>query len=552
MQHRPSLDKLMPILTCLAIAFGFVLGSSAAHAESERPNIVVILADDMGYSDIGSYGGEIRTPHIDQLANDGVRFTQFYNAARCCPTRASLLTGLYPHEAGIGWMVYRDWGPGYIGHLNDQSVTIAEALKRAGYFTAMTGKWHVGHQSKDVWPSERGFDRFYGIHKHVDSYWKVLPNTPLYRDGEKIIDGSRKKRPDYEGRSGNTFYTTDVFTDKAINYIHEASDKQKPMFLYVAYNAPHWPLEAPQEDIERYRGAYDEGWGELRREKLKRMKEMDIVPADTKLAPSPAPEWSSLTDKQQRELAFRRAIYAAQIDRMDQNVGRIVETLEARGMLDNTLLMFLSDNGSAAEPDDKMFGYQFEQNRLANFDAWRTQSGRSSSQGKAWAVASNAPFRKYKKWAHEGGIRTPLIMHWPDELPQTGTFIREPGHVVDLMPTCLAVAGASYPRSFKGRDVKPMRGRNLLPMIEGEAAEPRTLYFEHERHAAVRRGPWKLVTGNAQEPSSWSLYHMRRDPSERHDLAAEHPARVNRLKAAFNDWARETNVLPWPGERSEP
>lgn len=432
-------------------------------------------------------------------------------------------------------------------YLNDQTATIAEVLGPAGYFTAMAGKWHVGHK-QGQWPSDRGFERFFGIHSHVDSYWKVLRGCPVYENGELVIPPTED--PPNTLNPEEPFHTTDVFTDWSLKYIDEAAAGDRPMFLYVAYNAPHWPLEAPDEDIERYRGRYMEGWEALRRDRLERMKQLGIVPEQTELSPSPAPEWEALSDDDRENLDFRRAIYAAQIDRMDRNIGRIIERLEQHDMLENTLVLFLSDNGCSAEPESSMFGYKFEENRISNFADWRKDSGRSSSQGLAWATASNTPFRKYKKWAHEGGIATPLIAHWPSRITGAGELVREPAHVIDLMATCLDLAGASYPEEREGQRIHPLRGRSLVSLLEGRRERVHEmLFWKHEHHAAVRDGRWKLVTEDAAERDPWTLHDLENDPTELNDLAAEHPERVERMKQAFYEWAEQVNALPWPADR---
>jgi len=522
--------------------------ADGAAAPRQRPNIVLILADDMGFSDISCYGGEIPTPHIDALADRGIRFTQFYNTSRCCPTRASLLTGLYPHEAGVGHMVYANHGPGYLGHLNDRCVTLAEVLKGAGYRTMMTGKWHVGH-APGQWPTDRGFDRFYGIHIHVDSYWKVLPGCPVYHNGELAIaptaDPPNTLHPDRE------WYTTDVFTDWALEFLDETPDDGTPFFLYVAYNAPHWPLEAPEENLAHFRGKYLGGWDRLRQEKLARMKRLGILPEATELPPSECPEWASLSEDDRRELDFRRALYAAQIERMDQNIGRLVARLRERGALENTLLLFLSDNGCSSERG--MFGFNWETNRIANYAQWRKVSARrGTSQGEAWCVASNAPLRKYKRFVHEGGIATPLIAHWPAGIRDGGRLTHEVGHLVDIMATCCDVGQAIYPPAVEGRVIHAPRGTSLAPVLAGGSLGlDRTLYWEHERHAAVRQGKWKLVTLNAADEAAWELYDMTTDRSELHDLAAAQPERAAELKRLWTAWAKETNVLPWPADRKK-
>lgn len=524
---------------------------SLAHAETprcaeeQRPNIVLIMADDMGYSDVGCYGGEINTPNIDQLAMDGLRFTNFYNTGRCCPTRASLLTGLYPHAAGLGHMVYSDKGPGYHPYLNRQCVTIAEVLRVAGYRTMMTGKWHVGHK-RGQWPVDRGFEHFYGIHLHVDSYFKVLRGCPVYHNDQLVIPPTAT--PENATHPDQEWYTTDVFTDWSLKFLDEAKDDERPFFLYTAYNAPHWPLEAPTANIENYKGKYAEGWDQLRADKLTRMKQLGLVSQDTTLSPSGCPEWDSLSEEERAQLAFRREIYAAQIERMDQNIGRIVTKLRELDKLDNTLLLFLSDNGCCAEGG--MFGYQWQKNNQSNFAEWRKQSGRSSSQGEAWSNASNTPFRLHKRWVHEGGIATPLIVHWPNTITDGGKLTDQVGHVVDMMATCAEVAEAEYPTTFNGQSIKPLPGASLLPNLRDQSlVSERTLFWEHETHSAIRQGDWKLVTLDGANDDTWELYDMRPLRTETKNVAEEHPELVRELKQQWNAWARSTNVLPWPKER---
>ena len=528
---------LLNLLACAGVCF----------ADDTRPNIVLIMADDMGYSDVGCYGGEINTPNIDGLANDGLRFTQFYNTGRCCPTRASLMTGLYPHEAGLGHMVYGDKGPGYHPFLNKQCVTIAGVLRDAGYRTMMTGKWHVGHK-QGQWPTDRGFEHFYGIHIHVDSYFKVLGGCPVYHNNRLAIaptaDPENTLHPDQE------WYTTDVFTDWSLKFLDEAKDDNRPFFLYTAYNSPHWPLEAPDENIVRYKGKYDTGWDVLRKQKLERMKALGLLSPETALSPSNCPAWDSVSTEDQRELAFRREIYAAQIERMDQNIGRIVAKLRELGKLEDTLLLFLSDNGCCAEGG--MFGYQWKKNTRDNFGRWRKQSGRSSSTGEAWSNASNAPFRLHKRWVHEGGIATPLIAHWPKVITEGGELSHQVGHVIDVMATCVDVAGADYPTSVNGESIKPLSGRSFLPNLKDRTVKSdRTLFWEHETHAAIRKGDWKLVTLNGTKADAWELYKLEQVRTETDDLAQQKPAMVKQLAEEWTQWARRANVLPWPKDRNK-
>ncbi len=425
------------------------IAKAAGKSRSSRPNILLIMADDMGYSDIGCYGGEIDTPNLNRLAANGLRFTQFYNAARCCPTRASLLTGLYPHQAGIGHMTVEeaeqwfDYGyPGYRGSLNRECVTIAEALRPAGYHTLMAGKWHVGTY-EGMWPVDRGFEQYFGVIRGACNYFNPAPKRLLLHNTERI-------------KPGDGFYTTDAFTDYAIKFITEASKSDdRPFFCYLAYNAPHWPLNAWPEDIKKYRGKYKVGWDVIRQRRYKRMIEMGLVDKKWKLTERDAPAWDSLCEARKDEQDFRMAIYAAMVDRMDQNIGRVIKALDELGELDNTLIMFFVDNGACAE--SSVFG-----NGPA--EQLGTKKGYFLTYGRAWANASNTPYRKYKHWVHEGGISTPLIVHWPRRIKDKGVFRHQPCHLIDLMPTCLDVAQADYPREYNGHKIKPV-GLNvkLLP-----------------------------------------------------------------------------------------
>lgn len=532
-----------------------------------RPNIITILADDMGFSDPGCFGGEIDTPHLDALAADGFRATRFYNTARCCPARASLLTGLYPHQAGVGLMVYRDYGDGYRGGLNDRCVTFAEVLGDAGYRTMMAGKWHAGHEPH-ARPEVRGFDQFTGIYPHVDSYWKVLAGCDIYRDGELLIEAGEDPVNPYH--PDQPFYTTDFFTDAALDYVDQAAaSPERPFLLHLCYNAPHFPLEAPDELIEKYHGRYLEGWDRLRVEKLARMKTMGMVGEDQTLPqvrgfmcepregfdyhPSVdtelLPAWDSLGREDQEELAFRRAIYAGQVERMDQNIGRLITRLKEHGQLNNTLILFMSDNGCSGELGP--FGCNWVENRRANYHAWRTEGGWATSQGQCWASLSNTPLRKYKIFVHEGGIASPFIAHWPSGIAEPGRLCSDQVfHLIDIMPTLCDVAGAAYPSTRRGADITPCQGRSMRTFLEGDGlAEPRTLFWQHELNAAVREGDLKLVTSNVRDPSAWELHDLAKDRSESHDLRGQYPEKADRLIREYERWAEETDVLPWPEER---
>jgi len=546
-------------------------GLAARHGRGAerpaRPNILILFVDDMGYSDVGCFGGEIETPHLDALAAGGVRFTQFFNAARCCPARASLLTGLYPHQAGMGMMVYRDHGEGYQGNLNDRCVTFGEVLREAGYQTMLVGKWHAGHEPRSR-PEVRGFDRFTGIYPHIDSYWKVLPACDIYRDRKLFIKAGETPVNPY--RPGEEFYTTDFFTDVATDYVDQAlKDPSKPFLLHVCYNVPHFPLEAPDHLVEKHRGKYLAGWDKLREAKLARMRQMGIVPATSTLPRSKGfvnrripnftevgvetgdlPAWDALSEEDKRELDFRRAIYAAQIDRFDWNVGRLVGHLRRRGVLDNTLILFFSDNGCSGEMGE--FGMNWGKFTSANYAQWRKKGGWSISQGQCWASYSNTPFRLYKKFVHEGGIASPFIAHWPAGIRAGGRIVGSRiFHLIDVMPTLCEVAGATYPQEYRGRATTPAQGISMVPYLAGAdvEAKPRTLYWQHENHAAIREGNWKLVTSNDRDDAAWELYDLSADRSESRDLAKSRPEVAERLTKKWGQWAEECHVVPFPEKR---
>jgi len=515
----------------LLLSLGCAIPAVPTAADAPRPNLVVLLADDMGYSDLGCYGGEIATPNLDRLAANGLRFTQFYNGARCCPTRAALLTGLHPHQAGIGHMTSEDERQGcdegvdgYRGILSPATVTIEEALRGAGYRTLMCGKWHVG-TFEGSWPTDRGFDRYYGIVRGAANHWRPGPEKLLMQDDVPIEPPA-------------DFYSSDSFTDHAIEHVREAeaSDEQ-PFFLYLAFTAPHWPLHAPAEDVARYRGRYLDGWDAVRVRRLERMRELGIVDERWELSPRDAPEWSRLSKERREELDYRMAIYAAMVDRLDQNVGRLVATLEELGELENTLILFLADNGGCAEGGDFGGGGK---------ELLGTRQGYFLTYGKGWANASNTPFRRFKHWTHEGGIATPLIAHWPAGIDSRGELCHEPGQLVDLMPTLLELAGAEYPEERAGLAVPPKAGVSLAPLFRGETLPERPLFWEHEGNGAVRIGRWKLV---AVSGGDWELYDVEADRTETHDLALEKPELARGLFALYDAWTRRCGVLPWPLRR---
>jgi len=501
----------------------------------KAPNILVILADDMGYSDIGCYGGEVSTPNLDRLASNGLRFRQFYNGARCCPTRASLMTGLYPHQAGIGHMTndpedstaYQMNLPGYQGALNNKCVTIAEVLKNNGYQTFMSGKWHLGYSGSQRWPLQRGFDRYYGILAGATNYFEPTGSRGLTFMNEQV-------KPE-----GENFYLTDAITDNAIDFMEQSSRKPNaPFFMYLAYTSPHWPLQAFKKDIDRYRGKYKIGWKKLREERYNRMKRMGVILPTANLTDEDGVDWDKLTPEKKDEMDFRMSIYAAQIDRMDQNIGRIIKMLEKAGELDNTLILFLADNGACAE------GGQLGGGLKENLGSKR---GYLLSYGQSWANVSNTPFKKYKHWVNEGGISTPLIVHYPKGISSAtkGKFTDQYGFLPDIMATIVDVSGAKYPTQFKGNSILPMEGKSMMPIIQGneKSVHEEPIFWEHEGNAAVRHGNFKLVCEyEAGKPKKWQLYDLLKDRSETNDLASTMPDKVLTMSAAYENWASKAGV----------
>jgi arylsulfatase len=505
---------------------------------SKRPNIILIMSDDMGYSDLQPYGGEISTPNLNELASGGLKFTQFYNTARCCPSRASLMTGCYPQQAGIGHMTNtpnnrneHNYGvPEYQGKLSSNTITIAEVLRDSGYSTLMSGKWHLSFHDKTQWPMQRGFDKFYGFIAGAGNYFKPEAPRNIY-EGNEIITIEDKN-----------YYTTDVFTDKAIEYINttKSENQYKPFFLYLAYNAPHWPLQAPKEDIDKYRGKYMGGWENLRLQRYESMKDMGIIDSSWNLSHDAIVSWNSLDEKKKQEMDLRMAIYAAMVDRMDQNIGRLVADLKAKNLYDNTIIIFLNDNGACAEFDELGSGPK---------ELLETKEGYALTYGKAWANVSNTPFRKYKHWVHEGGIATPLIVHWPEGIAQElrGNMIQDYGFLPDIMATCLDLAGTELPTEYNGNSIKQHSGKSLVPIFSGAKERLHTgpIFWEHEGNKAVRLGKFKLVQEWKKDDQSWELYDMEKDRSETNNIIELYPEKANEMIAQYDEWAQEVGVLPW-------
>jgi arylsulfatase A-like enzyme len=531
--------------TFASLLAAFLLGIASA---APRPNIIVVMVDDMGYSDIGCYGGEIDTPNIDRMARNGLQFSSFYNAGRCCPTRASLLTGLYPHKTGLGFMTARDYGkPGYRAGLNRECVTIAEALKPGGYGTYLAGKWHVCHDfaqdgPKHNWPLQRGFDAFYGTLIAAGSQWNPLT----------LAEGN-----DYVEPRGDFFYT-EAITAKAVEYITRHPGGS-PFFLYVAHTSPHWPLHARKEVVEKYRGRFAAGWDVLRRRRHKRLIERGLLAPGTGLSARDAktPRWEDAEHREWEQSRFEA--YAAMIDHVDQGMGQITAALEKRGELGNTLILFLSDNGG--DSLEHMYGEIGSTGRpwaYMRYVPLYTRDGRPvvagdypgiklgpddthGGYGTKWANVSNTPFRKFKKYAHEGGISTPLIAHWPAGIETKGEIRHNVGHVIDIMATCLDVAGIEYPAMREGRRMKSLDGKSLLPLFRKDEPIHDALFWEHHGNRGVRRGRWKLV---AEYSEDWELYDMVEDRTETADLAKQHPSVVSELADLYREWAARSDVLP--------
>ena len=521
----------------ISLALLAFLASILTVVAATRPNIVVVLVDDVGFSDLGCYGSEIPTPNLDKLAAEGVRFTQFYNTARCSTTRASLITGLYPHQAGMGWLDHKvePQSKGFHGRLLPRCVTIAEVLRDAGYFTAMTGKWHMGQQNGTP-PWERGFMRSLNS-RYGEVYFPHEDDRPgtkmLYLNGREIP----KDSPEI---GKGEWYSTDLFTEWGLKFIDEARAEKKPFFLYLAQGAAHFPLRAPEEVIAKYRGKYMAGWDKLREQRYEKQKQIGLIDPNWAMAARP-PEvaaWESLDAQQQDRFDQIMAAYAAMIDRIDFAMGTLVAGLKERGELDNTLILFLHDNGGNAEGGPQ--GMTKGPGAIGSPQSY-------VQLGMSWATLNNTPFRRYKHFTHEGGVSTPLIAHWPAGIvaSRNGALEKQPGHLVDIMATCVDLAGAKYPAEFKGNKIEPLQGVSLRPGFDGKPlgrTEP--IFWEHEGNKAVRDGKWKLVMRHRQP---WQLFDMEADRTEQCDLSEVHPEIASRLEATWTAWAQRTYVDEWNG-----
>lgn len=500
----------------LILACAMMICSAAVSAE--KPNVLFILVDDMGWSDVGSYGSEIQTPNIDALATQGVRFTQFYNTAKCNTSRACLLTGLYAQQCGM-------MGPREMIH----SVTLGEVLRTAGYRTLASGKHHGTENLMD-----RGFDHYYGLRDGCCNFW----NPGVQRPGEPApgrkgmvrfwCDDAETYHPFTPEQKG--FYTTDAFTDKALDWLDEKALQEKPFFLYLAYTAPHYPLHAWPGDIAKYKGKYDAGYEAIRKARYERMVKMGLVdPVKSPLPEWDGGDWKALSGIELEKEIRRMEIYAAMLDRVDQNIGKVLAKLRQQGKLENTLIMFASDNGGCAEGA----GAKFKSTKLEDFGTVASYE----TVGRNWATVQNTPLRKWKNYSHEGGIRTPLIVSWPGRIKNAGGFSHQPGHLIDIMPTLVALTGATYPETFNERPIPPMQGISLLPALAGGALERgKPIFWQWSQGGAIRDGDMKAVFWGRGATAEWELHDLSKNLNETENLAGEMPERLEGLKQQWHAW----------------
>ncbi|MCD4710944.1 MAG: arylsulfatase [Bacteroidales bacterium] len=504
----------------LLVTLSLLLFIAGCESKQDLPNIILISADDLGWSDLGCYGSEISTPNIDRLARQGMRFTQFHNTSKCFPSRACLLTGVYAQQTG--------YDRSYKEPLMN-AVTLGEVLREAGYITLWSGKHH-GVEN----PVYRGFDHYYGLKDGACNHFnpgeqrpgegvparKGEPGKKRVRDWciDSIIYSPYTPEP-------SDFYTTDYFTNYAVEWLEQYSDDKRPLFLYLSYTAPHDPLMAWPEDIQKYEGLYDKGYESTREKRYARQLEMGLIDDTYRLSEATYIDWDTLTPDMKREETRKMEVYAAMIDRLDQNIGRVLKTLENTGRAKNTLIMFVSDNGASAE----MVYIDDDYGEIGTMTLW-------SSLGPQWANVSNTPFRFYKNYSYEGGINTPLIAHWPGKTVP-GTFSRFPGHFIDIMATFVEITGAVYPVKFTGAEITPMQGESLLPALLGmKPVRSKPLFWEWSRGQAMLEGDWKLVRWGKENP--WELYNVSEDPTETRNLAPDDPHRVKSMEQQFIEWKK--------------
>ena len=541
---------------CLLLGICFLTSCQVSPPEKRntRPNILLLMVDDMGFSDPGCFGGEIQTPNLDRLAYSGIRFTQFYNAGRCCPTRASLLTGKYPHQAGIGRMT-QDMGqenPGYRGFLNPQVPTLAEVLKERGYQTGMVGKWHVSltptledseeqlrwlnHQAyrdrdfgkRESYPTARGFDRYFG------NIWGVVN----YFDPFSLVNGEEAVREVPEN-----FYLTDAISDTAVAYIRDFGESEEPFFLYVAHCAPHWPLHALPEDIAKYSSIYQVGWDSIRAARFDRQVDMGLFKAED-FTPPIARERSWEEEPNRTWEAGVMAAHAAMVDRVDQGLGRILAELEQQDLLENTLILFLSDNGASPERYPRPGFDRNSETRTGEKVSYLSPDRPSGPEttydyiGRYWANVANTPFQFWKAYMNEGGTCTPMIAHWPAGIrSQAGSINTHPGHIVDIMATCMELSAQENQEDEGPID---MEGESLVSLFEdGTRNREKPLFFEHFNRKALRQGDWKIV---AQPAQGWELYNLQEDRTEQYNVGEQYPQIVERLSRVWDSLAQEYQV----------
>ncbi len=517
----------------------------ANGGKAQNPNIMIILNDDMGFSDIGCYGGEIETPNLDRLAANGLRYSQFYNTARCSPSRASLLTGLHPHQTGVGILTYNNGPEGYAGNLNKSCVTVAEVLKANNYKTYLSGKWHVSSnltQPTDSWPLQRGFDYFFGTIIGAGSFYH--PNT-LTRGNDNI---------EHEAENDPSFFYTDAISNQAAAYVrqHSQENPDAPFFQYVAYTAPHWPLHAPDQWIDKYKGRYAEGYEALRQQRLKRMQALGIVPkggsANTPMEGG-LPTWEQLTEEQRQREARSMEVYAAMVDNMDHHIGRMLDYLRQSGQLDNTFVLFMSDNGADGNSPIDLPGNR--EWMAKDFDNSLENMGRKGSYidyGAQWAQVGATPFPFFKGFTSQGGTTVPVILSHSSLKAQAGQLNGQFFHVMDVMPTILELAGVKHPGTqFRGREVQPMQGVSMLPGLHGQAMPERAVGWELFGRRALRKGDWKMTWMTAPYGTAqWQLYNLAKDPVEAHDLAKQEPAKLAELTQEWEAYVQRNNVLLGP------
>ncbi|MGZ3818978.1 MAG: arylsulfatase [Mucilaginibacter sp.] len=510
-----------------------IMGQQQLKAQNKKPNIILIVVDDMGFSDVGAYGSEIHTPNIDKLAAEGLRLREFYNNSICAPTRASLLTGQYQHKAGVGYFDVNLGLPAYQGYLNRESLTLAEVLRNNGYSTLMSGKWHVGNDSL-AWPNQRGFDQYYGVIGGAADYFDAKP-LPLGGGQYPVIIEENNKRLHPEA---NSYYFTDEIGDHAVKYLEDQSKETKPFFLYLAFNAPHWPLQALPEDIAKYKGRYDIGWDSLRKERLAREAKIGLI--DPKQIPAyrdgDVPDWEKLTYDEHQLWKSKMEVFAAMVDRMDQNVGKVLAKLKELKKDDNTIIIFISDNGAPAE-DVAHAG-----KKAARSDGPVGTAGSFESQGKNWSFVSNTPFRSFKDFMYEGGISSPFIAWYPGHI-KAGEIKKGTAHLIDIAPTFYEIAGAKYPKEYKGVVPFPLAGESLTSLLfqDKDFSRSKPIFWERAGNRAVRSGKWKLVS--IYPRYKWELYDLEKDRGETNDLADKNPAVVNDLSAQYFEWAKQTGVV---------